>query len=208
MSPRIDSFFAQPTWPVAVATLIAACLTVILQFFLNKRSRQFAEALQQHAAATAERNAETAAALAELKKIELAGNTVAKLTDHLVVHVERLHGEFAELLALLDVHRLAPSPEDSPESAARMLTLCRSISLAISPRGNFAEHLNDQLGHVRQALQTGQLLDDDWAGLIEALRYNAWKIIDAERDRIPESLIDGKMIERRELEPNRWVPGR
>lgn len=199
----IERFFQQPTWPVAIATLAAVIVTAVLQFLLYRRSRLFAEEMQARANAIAQRNAETAASLAELKRIELGGITTAKLTDHAERRAARLHDEFAELLALLDAGTVTTSTLPS-EKADRILSLCRSISLSLSPRGDFAETLNEQLGHVRQAVSKGLQSVTDWPGLIEALRYNAWKIVDAERDRIPESLLAGTMIERRELEPVRW----
>lgn len=202
----MDRLFDQPTLPVAIATLLAALLSVMLQFVLNRRSRKFSETLQRHGAELAERNAATAAALAELREIELNSRTIAKLIDHIDIRAQRLHGEFAELLALLDAHCL-PAQLIPSESGARVLYLCRSISISLPPRGKFAEELNVQLGHVQQAVQTEPLTSSDWQGLIEALRYNAWKVTDVERDRIQESLLTGRLVEGRDIQPTRWIRG-
>lgn len=198
----MQSLMAQPTWPVALATVIAALITVVLGFILNLRSVRFGREFQRHGARMAEENARTAAALADLKKLELSNSAAAKYADIVERRASRLHDDLAELLGIVDLMTQTP-PADTEDDRRRITRLMRSISLSISPRSGFAEQLTDQLGHVREAARQGPSYLAGREDMLTALRFNAWKIVDAEYDRALASVSTGTSVERPQLEPSR-----
>lgn len=201
----LSSFFAQPTWPVASATLVASIVTLTLQAILTRRARQVDEQLRIRTTLQGERNAETASSLNALKERELKNAATARWAEVIERRTDRLQENLAELLGLVVLLEQEPS-EVGQETRARLLRLCSSISLSISPRGAFAEALNIQLGHLREVAILGPSYLKERPGLISSFQTNAWKIIDADRDRVTEALVEGQTIERRQLEPDRWRP--
>lgn len=202
----LSEFLSQPTWPVAVAALITAFGTLILQWGLNRRTRRLDEELGVHAARLGERNTETASALADLKQVEVTNAAASKWIDIVERRTDSLQADFAELLGLLGVYAHDDRDGIGGKGRERMAQLGRSISLAIPPRGAFAEELNVQLGHIREAVQNGPEYLTERPGLLWALQTNAWKIVDAERSRVLEAISAGKPIERPELKPECWRP--
>lgn len=198
----LQNFMAQPTWPAALATVVAALLTVALGFLLNMRSVRFGRDFQRHSALMAEENAKTAAALADLKKLELGQAAASKYADIIERRASRLHDDLAELLGIVDLMTQTP-PADTPEDRRRLPQLMRSISLSISPRSAFAEQFADQLGHVREAAKQGASYLAGREAMLNSLRLNAWKIVDAEYDRALESVSSGAAVERPQLEAAR-----
>ena len=196
------SLLAQPTSPVALGTVIAALVTVGLSFLLNLRSVRFGREFQRHGAQMAEANAKTAAALADLKKTELGHAAAARYADMIERRANRLHDDFAELLGIVDLMTQMP-PADTDADRRRATRLMRSLSLSVSPRSPFAEQLVSQLGHVREAATQGASYLTGREDMLTALRFNAWKIVDAEYDRALACVSTGTLVERPELEPSR-----
>lgn len=199
----LAKLLSQPTWPAAAATFLAAFGTLILQWSLNRRTRRLDESLRLHSAELGERNTETAAALADLKQVELTNARTSKWVDIVERRADRLQADFSELLGLLEVFVDREDVEDRKD-LQKLAQLGRSISLTIPPRGKFAEELNIQLGHIREALAKGPGYLTERPGLLWALQTNAWKIVDAERSRALGAISAGALIERHDLEPEHW----
>jgi hypothetical protein len=199
----LAKLLSQPTWPVAAATLLAAFGTLILQWGLNRRTRRLDETLRIHSAKLGERNSETAAALADLKQVELTNAATSKWVDIIERRADRLQADLAELLGLLEVFTDRKDDGDRKD-LQRMAQLGRAISLTVPPIGKFPEELNIQLGHIREAVAKGPGYFTERPGLLWALQTNAWKIVDAERSRALEAISAGKPIERHDLEPEHW----
>lgn len=195
-----ENFFAQPTWPAAVATLGAAILTVMLTAVVNARNIHFTQTFQRHGAAMAEQAAATASTLADLKKIELENAAATRYAEMIERRAARLHEDLAGLLSIVDLMMQAP-PIDTAEDRRQLVRLTNAISLAISPRGPFAEELNIQLGHVREAAAQGAPYLAARPGVLTSLQFNAWRIVDAEYDRAAESISSGKTVPRSQLAP-------
>lgn len=198
----MQSLLSQPTSPAAIGTVVAALITVALTFLLNLRSVRFGREFQRHAALMAEENAKTAAALADLKKAELEHARAAKFAEIVESRAVRLHDDLAEFLGIVDLMTQDP-PAASDEDRRRVTRLMRAISLAISPRGDFAEEFNIQLGHVREAAKQGSGYLRGREDMLTSLRHNAWKIVDAEYDRALASISSGESLARPELKPTR-----
>ncbi|RIV80483.1 hypothetical protein D2V17_19420 [Aurantiacibacter xanthus] len=197
-----ENFFAQPTWPAAVTTLAAAILTVMLTAVVNARNIRFTQAFQRHGAAMAEQAAATASTLADLKTIELENAAATKYADIVERRAARLHEDFADLLSIVEWMLQTP-PIDTDEDRRQLVRLSNAISLAISPRGAFAEELNIQLGHLREAAAQGASYLVARPDFLTSFQFNAWRIVDAEYDRAAESVSSGRTVPRSRLKPFR-----
>ncbi|MNR18384.1 hypothetical protein D3C85_1351100 [compost metagenome] len=143
---------------------------------------------------------ETASALADLKKIELSNATAVKYADIVEQRAVRLHADLAELLAIVELIAAEP-PLDTQEDRRHCLRLITSISLALSPRGGFAEEFNLELGHLREAAINGSAYLKKRQDMLTSFRRKAWMIIDAEYDRALASISTGSAMPRPALSP-------
>ncbi|WP_242141032.1 hypothetical protein [Sphingomonas sp. TREG-RG-20F-R18-01] len=199
----MPSLLNQPTSPAAIGTVVAALITVVLSFLLNLRSVRLGREFQRHGALMAEENSKTAAALADLKMAELRHARATKYAEIVESRAVRLHNDLAEMLGIVDLMTQTP-PADTEEDRRRVTRLIRSISLAVSPRQEFAEELNVQIGHIREAAKQGSTYLQGRDDMLLSLRDNAWKIVDAEYDRGLASISTGEALARPELKPMRY----
>ncbi len=200
----LDFLISTPAVFAASIAAFAAILTATATLFINRRLQLIDLDLKRSTAAIAKQTADIAAKQADLKESELRAAAAFRASDTLLKRHEALRNDVCSLLTLLDLNRLSPGPIQG-EVRKEIVTKCNSISLFVSPRRKFDETLNVQLDHVTAFLDEGEGYWRHRPGFFAAFRLNCWNLIDAEFDRIRDTIQKGELVARRQPEARTFV---
>lgn len=200
----LEFLIATPSVFAASIAAIAAILTAVTTVLVNRRLQLIDLDLKRSTAAIAKQTADIAAKQAELKESELKAAAAFRVADTLLKRHEALRNDVCSLLTLLDLNRQSPDPIQG-EVRKDIISRCNSISLFVSPRGEFNETLNIQLDHITASLEEGNRYWQHRPGFFTAFRLNCWNLVDAEFDRIRDTIQKGELVARRQPEAHMSV---
>ncbi len=193
----LDFVIATPDVLAASIAAFAAILSATASLLVNRRLQLIDLDLKRSTAAIAKQTADIAAKQADLKETELKAAAAFRASDTLLKRHEVLRNDVCSLLTSLDLNRSSPGPIHG-EVRKDIVTKCNSISLFVSPRGEFDEMLNIQLDHITTFLDEGENYWRNRPGFLAAFRLNCWNLIDAEFDRIRDTIQKGELVARRQ----------
>ncbi len=180
-------------------TVIGAIVTVIVGFLINKNSANRDFALKRE---TADLNRRIAQDSVELKTREAKTLATYKYTDILVKRHFDIQKDISALITMLDMYESGTGPfeKDVQEKA---YNLCSSISFQMFPAGDFSEEFIVQLGHIRGFFSIGKSYWQTKANFYSSFKANCWMMLNEDLRVIEKSIIDGSLVERRNIEPRK-----